>query len=133
MADLLLLRSDRGVVESAFFVRRLLSRPRASRRAARAKCGGRLSASFPSFADAAAALAGNEGGGHSNPAYIKQTVRDPTKARPSDYPALFYIQGLLLQIRSVFDLAGGLGNAFLLLFEICGHASGGYRLACFLS
>lgn len=67
---------------------------------------------FPTFADAAAAIAGDEGGGHANPHQIGLTVRDAKKARPSDYPALFYIQGLLPQIRTVFDLAGGVGNAF---------------------
>jgi hypothetical protein len=50
---------------------------------------------FPTFADVAAAIAGNEGGGHSNHAYIGQTVRDAKRARPSDYPAPLYIQGLL--------------------------------------
>ena len=65
---------------------------------------------FPTFADAAAAIAGDEGGGHSNPDSIGPTVRDAKKARPSDYPALFYIQGLLPQIRTGVDLAGGLGN-----------------------
>lgn len=45
-------------LSECLFVRRLYSPPRASRRAARAKCGGRLSASFPTFADAAAAIAG---------------------------------------------------------------------------
>ncbi len=67
---------------------------------------------FPTFADAAAAIAGDEGGGHSNPDSIGLTVRDARKARPSDYPAMFYIQGLLPQIRIVLDLAGGIGNAF---------------------
>jgi putative methyltransferase (TIGR04325 family) len=67
---------------------------------------------FPTFADAAAAMAGDDGGGHSNHDYIGQTFRNAKKARPSDYPALFYIQGLLPQIGTVFDLAGGLGNAF---------------------
>jgi hypothetical protein len=57
---------------------------------------------FPTFADAAAAIAGDEGGGHSNPGSIGLTVRDAKKARPSDYPALFYIQGLLPQIRASF-------------------------------
>jgi putative methyltransferase (TIGR04325 family) len=67
---------------------------------------------FPTFADAAAAIAGDEGGGHSNHDYIGQTLKDSSKVLPSDYPVLFYIQGLLPQIRTVFDLAGGLGNAF---------------------
>ncbi|HEY4849138.1 MAG TPA: methyltransferase, TIGR04325 family [Methylocella sp.] len=67
---------------------------------------------FPTFADAAAAIAGDEGGGHSHSYYIERTFRNAKKARPSDYPALFHLQRLLPQIRTVFDLAGGLGNAF---------------------
>ena len=67
---------------------------------------------FPTFADAAAAIAGDEGGGHSHSYYIERTFRNAKKARPSDYPALFHLQRLLPQIRTVFDLAGGVGNAF---------------------
>jgi hypothetical protein len=50
---------------------------------------------FATFADAAAAIAGYEGGGHTGPNYIALTVRDAKKARPADCPALFHIQRLL--------------------------------------
>ena len=43
---------------------------------------------FATFADAAAAIAGYEGGGHTGPNYIALTVRDAKKARPADYPDL---------------------------------------------
>ena len=65
---------------------------------------------FATFADAAAAIAGYEGGGHTGPNYIALTVRDAKKARPADCPALFHIQRLLPQIGTVFDLGGGIGN-----------------------
>jgi putative methyltransferase (TIGR04325 family) len=45
--------------------------------------------------------------------YIELTFRNAAKkARPSDYPVPFHIQRLLPQIRTGFDLAGGLGSAF---------------------
>jgi putative methyltransferase (TIGR04325 family) len=67
---------------------------------------------FATFADAAAAIVGYEGGGHIDSRYIALTVRDAKNARPADYPALFHIQRLLPQIGTVFDLGGGIGNIF---------------------
>jgi putative methyltransferase (TIGR04325 family) len=67
---------------------------------------------FPTFADASAAIAAYEGGGHSNATYIERTIRNGRIARLSDYPALFHIQHLLPQLRTVFDLGGGPGNTF---------------------
>jgi len=34
------------------------------------------------------------------------------RARPSDYPALFYLQSILPDIKTVFDLGGNVGNVF---------------------
>ncbi len=67
---------------------------------------------FAAFADAAAAISGFEGGGHAGTYYIGLTVRDAEKVRPADYPALFHIQRLMPQIRTVFDLGGGIGSIF---------------------
>lgn len=67
---------------------------------------------FASLNDAAAAIAGYEGGGHSNPTYLGSKIPDAEKARPGDYAALFYLQPLISQIRSVFDFGGNVGNLF---------------------
>ncbi|MCI0466815.1 MAG: methyltransferase, TIGR04325 family, partial [Beijerinckiaceae bacterium] len=72
---------------------------------------------FATFADAAAAIAGYEGSGHSGSYYIGLTVRDAEKLRPADYPALFHMQRLLPRIKTVFDLGGGIGSIFYLYMK----------------
>jgi putative methyltransferase (TIGR04325 family) len=67
---------------------------------------------FRSLAEAAAAAAGYEGGGHSHPRYLRVKIPEAEVVRPGDYPALFYIQKHLAGIARVFDLGGSVGNLF---------------------
>jgi putative methyltransferase (TIGR04325 family) len=67
---------------------------------------------FPTFAQAAAAIAGYEGSGHSNSRYLAVKIPEAEKPRPGDYAALFHIQSVFSHIRNVFDLGGSVGNLF---------------------
>lgn len=67
---------------------------------------------FPTLRDAAAAIAGYEGGGHSNPNYLAVKVPEAEKPRPGDYAALYHIERLTPHVRSVFDVGGSVGNLF---------------------
>ena len=67
---------------------------------------------FATLADAAAAIRGIEGSGHSNPAYRDVHLALADEMRPSDYPALFHLRSVLPKVRKVFDIGGSIGNVF---------------------
>jgi putative methyltransferase (TIGR04325 family) len=67
---------------------------------------------FPTLKDAAAAIAGYEGGGHDNPDYHAVKFAHGTKMRPGDYAALFHLERILPRVRHVFDLGGSVGELF---------------------
>jgi putative methyltransferase (TIGR04325 family) len=67
---------------------------------------------FPALKDAAAAIVGFEGSGHSNPNYLAVKVPEAEKPRPGDYAALFHLQRIMPQVQNVFDLGGSVGNLF---------------------
>src|SRR5262249_17936235 len=67
---------------------------------------------FPTLKDAEAAIAGYEGGGHSNANYLAVKVPEAEKLREGDYAALFHIWRVISTIRKVFDLGGSVGNLF---------------------
>jgi putative methyltransferase (TIGR04325 family) len=67
---------------------------------------------FKTLHDAAAAISGYEGDGHADAGYMAWTSVQSETLRPGDYAALFHIQPLLPQIRTVFDLGGNVGNIF---------------------
>src|SRR5262245_2546261 len=46
---------------------------------------------FATLKDAAAAISGYEGGGHSNPNYLAVKIPEAEKPREGDYAALFHI------------------------------------------
>jgi putative methyltransferase (TIGR04325 family) len=67
---------------------------------------------FTTLQEATAAIAGYEGGGHSNPGHAKVLMKATEKAGPSDYAALFFLQPIMPLIRTVFDFGGNVGNLF---------------------
>lgn len=67
---------------------------------------------FPTLSDAAAAIAGYEGGGHSNPNYLAVKVPEAEMPRPGDYAALYHLERLTPRFCSVFDVGGSVGNLF---------------------
>jgi putative methyltransferase (TIGR04325 family) len=67
---------------------------------------------FPTLKDAAAAIVGYEGRGHSNPNYLAVKVPEAETPRPGDYAALFHLERTMSQIHRVFDLGGSVGNLF---------------------
>jgi putative methyltransferase (TIGR04325 family) len=67
---------------------------------------------FQTLDEAAAAIVGYEGGGHSNPDYLAVKVPEAENPRPGDYAALFHIRRNLSTIHTVFDLGGSVGNLF---------------------
>jgi putative methyltransferase (TIGR04325 family) len=67
---------------------------------------------FPTLKEATAAIAGYEGGGHSNHNYLAVKIPDAEKPRPGDYAALFHLERIRTQIANVFDLGGSVGNLF---------------------
>jgi putative methyltransferase (TIGR04325 family) len=67
---------------------------------------------FATLGDAAAAIAGYDGGGHLNVDYGSETSRAAAQARPSDYAALFHLQPLLPRLHRVFDLGGFVGTLY---------------------
>jgi putative methyltransferase (TIGR04325 family) len=67
---------------------------------------------FATLKDAAAAITGYEGGGHSNPSYLTVKVPEAEKPRPGDYAALFHLAQLTSSIHSIFDVGGSVGNLF---------------------
>jgi len=67
---------------------------------------------FASLEEAEAAVSRYSGGGHEHPQNVKNHLGMYSRARPSDYPALFYLRPILPGIRRVFDLGGNSGNLF---------------------
>jgi putative methyltransferase (TIGR04325 family) len=67
---------------------------------------------FPTLKDAAAAIAGYEGGGHHNSSYLSVKIPEAETPRPGDYAALFHLERVASQIHRVFDLGGSVGNLF---------------------
>jgi|EndMetStandDraft_4_1072995.scaffolds.fasta_scaffold16772_1 putative methyltransferase (TIGR04325 family) len=67
---------------------------------------------FSSLSNAEAAISGYEGGGHCSVEYLENTAAHGQRLQLSDYPALFYIRPLLPDIKTVFDLGGGVGSLF---------------------
>src|SRR5690242_9198569 len=67
---------------------------------------------FPTLSDAADAIIGCEGGGHSNPGYLAVKVPEAEKPRPGDYAALFHLARLMPHVCKVFDVGGNVGNLF---------------------
>jgi len=67
---------------------------------------------YPSLAEAKAAAAGFIPSSHEHPASAEAHLSLAQNARPSDYPALFYLDRIIPTCRSVFDLGGNVGNLF---------------------
>ncbi|MBS0520665.1 MAG: methyltransferase, TIGR04325 family [Proteobacteria bacterium] len=67
---------------------------------------------FPSLADAERAIAPFAEGGHQSEANVELHLAANEYPRPSDYPALFYLEPLLTTARRLFDLGGNVGNLF---------------------
>jgi putative methyltransferase (TIGR04325 family) len=67
---------------------------------------------FASLEEADSAVSRYAQGGHENPQNVKNHLGMYSKARPSDYAALFYIRPILSRITRVFDLGGNAGNLF---------------------
>ncbi len=67
---------------------------------------------FASLEEAEAAVARYSLGGHEHPQNVKNHLGMYSRARPSDYAALFYIRPVLHGIKRVFDLGGNSGNLF---------------------
>jgi len=53
--------------------------------------------------------------GHEDPTEHNRQVAKAETTRESDYPMLFFLAPIKAEIRSVFDLGGGIGNLFYLL------------------
>jgi putative methyltransferase (TIGR04325 family) len=49
---------------------------------------------------------------HDHPENIELHLRLSERARPSDYPALFYLSRILPDVHSVLDIGGSVGNLF---------------------
>lgn len=67
---------------------------------------------FATLRDAERAVAAYAGSGHSDPALAVNLMARIDTAKPSDYPALFFLQGVTPFIRTVFDFGGNVGNLF---------------------
>jgi putative methyltransferase (TIGR04325 family) len=67
---------------------------------------------FASLEEAEAAVSRYSQGGHEHPQNVKNHLGMYSRARPSDYAALFYIRPILHRIKRVFDLGGNSGNLF---------------------
>jgi putative methyltransferase (TIGR04325 family) len=67
---------------------------------------------FASLEEAESAVSRYARGGHEHPQNVKNHLGMYSRARPSDYAALFYIQPILPGISRVFDLGGNAGNLF---------------------
>src|ERR1700730_5518083 len=81
MADLLLLRRDHGLEQGAVFCLPCLDASATFPPCG--PCSMRWPAIFPTFAAAGAAVAGDEGGGHSNPDLDWRSETPRTLARPT--------------------------------------------------
>lgn len=69
---------------------------------------------FDSLPDAADAARPYAEGGFEHPDYAKMHISLAKVPRPSDYPALFHMQGLVLDRATIFDFGGSTGNLFYL-------------------
>jgi len=67
---------------------------------------------FATLDAASASIARYVKSGHEHRENLELHMLLAESARPSDYPALFHIQTILSQIRSVFDFGGNAGNLF---------------------
>ncbi len=67
---------------------------------------------FASLEEAESAVSRYALGGHEHPQNVKNHLGMYSRARPSDYAALFYIRPILPEISRVFDLGGNAGNLF---------------------
>jgi putative methyltransferase (TIGR04325 family) len=67
---------------------------------------------FSTLQEANAYIADYDGGGHGHPFCAINLMKTVQTANPSDYPALFFIQPILPDIRTVFDFGGSVGNLF---------------------
>lgn len=67
---------------------------------------------FPSLADAERAIAPFSEGGHQSEANVELHLAANEYPRPSDYPAFFYLEPLLMTTRHLFDLGGNVGHLF---------------------
>jgi putative methyltransferase (TIGR04325 family) len=67
---------------------------------------------FASLEEAEAAVSRYAQGGHEHPQNVKNHLGMYSRARPSDYAALFYIRPILPGIKRIFDLGGNAGNLF---------------------
>jgi putative methyltransferase (TIGR04325 family) len=67
---------------------------------------------FASLEEAEAAVSRYSLGGHEHPQNVKNHLGMYSRARPSDYAALFYIRPILPGIAKIFDLGGNAGNLF---------------------
>jgi putative methyltransferase (TIGR04325 family) len=70
---------------------------------------------FASLAEAAVYVARYVPIGHGHPNENALQVAKAEKTRESDYPMLFFLAPLAPELRSVFDLGGGIGNLFYVL------------------
>ncbi|MEG9524199.1 MAG: methyltransferase, TIGR04325 family [Hyphomicrobiales bacterium] len=68
--------------------------------------------SYRTLEEAEAAVSAYAQHGHQNPANADLHLTLNKRARPSDYAALFHLQRLLPNIRSIFDLGGNVGNLY---------------------
>jgi putative methyltransferase (TIGR04325 family) len=68
--------------------------------------------SYRTLEEAEAAVSAYAQQGHQNPANADLHLTLNKRARPSDYAALFHLQRLLPNIRSIFDLGGNVGNLY---------------------
>jgi putative methyltransferase (TIGR04325 family) len=67
---------------------------------------------FASLEEAESAVSRYAQGGHEHPQNVRNHLGMYSRARPSDYAALFYIRPILSGITRVFDLGGNAGNLF---------------------
>jgi putative methyltransferase (TIGR04325 family) len=67
---------------------------------------------FASLEEADSAVSRYALGGHEHPQNVKNHLGMYSRARPSDYAALFYIRPILPGINRVFDLGGSAGNLY---------------------
>jgi putative methyltransferase (TIGR04325 family) len=107
------LASILNLVSSRTRGRRIIARLRSNRLTSGPldTCLGFLRA-FPSFAAAQACASQYIKAGHEHPDEIRFHTSISDSVRESDYPVLFYLAPLALQLHRVFDLGGNVGNLF---------------------
>jgi putative methyltransferase (TIGR04325 family) len=70
---------------------------------------------FASLSEAEAHVSRYVATGHAHPQEHTLQVAKAEATRESDYPMLYYLAPLASELRSVFDLGGGIGNLFYVL------------------